>query len=292
VRRAHAASRALALGALFALPAAAQPTPPPEAEPTTAESAAAPPGDLQSPEQRSTRNSAYTTPQGTLAFDLGALGITGGEAYSIFGVAYGLGAGVEIEANLAHMSVGLLNLSAAWHFIDTRYFDLGLRVGVWYGHGAWFWIGTDAVRAVVSNLDVVSLPLLLTASAPLTRWLQLDLGVQYTYADIFGVTTDESSIFEDVEIGVRQLFFRPGARLFVTDSTALELFVKLPAFTDVPTDGGGKTLPFSRTWMLEGGLRSRLADGLFGTLRLHYGDTPGVVYGSVLYPSFDIELHL
>jgi hypothetical protein len=81
-------------------------------------------------------------------------------------------------------------------------------------------------------------------------------------------------------------------RFFVSDNTALELFAKLAAFTDVPGARAETTLPFSKTWTLESGLRSRLADGLFGNLRLHYGDVSNAIYGARLYPSFDLELRL
>jgi hypothetical protein len=57
------------------------------------------PNDPQSPEQASTRGSAYTTPGGMWAFDIGALAIGGSEALAKPGAAYGLGAGFEVEAN-------------------------------------------------------------------------------------------------------------------------------------------------------------------------------------------------
>jgi hypothetical protein len=176
--------------------------------------------------------------------------------------------------------------------VDTRYFDLGVRLGAWYGHGPWLWIATEAVQSIASKVDVVSVPVALTASAPLTRWLELDLGAQYTYAHIFGSTGDDVSIFSDAQIGVRQLFFRPGARFFVSDNTALELFAKLPAFTTIPRDSGDIAVSFSNAWSAEFGLRSRLATGLFGNMRLHYGDMLKALYGARLYPSFDVELHL
>jgi hypothetical protein len=281
-------------------PAAAEPAAA-AAEPATAEPAAAEPplataepapDDLQSTAQRSTRYAAYTVPAGTWSLDVGAFGISGGDAFAKLGAAYGLGAGFEVEMNMAHVSVGLLNVSAAWHFIETRHFDLGVRAGFWYGRGEWFWIAQGAAKSLVSKVDVVSVPIALTASAPLTPWLQLDLGVQYTYGDAFGVTDGDRSILEDAQIGIRQLFFRPGVRVFLSDNTALELFAKLPAVTDVPTSRAATTLPFSKTWTIEAGLRSRLADGLFGNLRLHYGDVSDAVYGAALYPSFDIEFRL
>jgi hypothetical protein len=226
------------------------------------------------------------------AFDIGALGIGGSEAIAKLGAAYGLGAGVEVEANLAHMGVGLLNLSAGWHFVDTRYFDLGVRAGVWYGHGAWLWIARSTVQSLVAKVNMLSVPIALTASAPLTRWLQLDLGVQYTYADIFGATGDVDSPFVDAEISVRQLFFQPGVRFFISDNTEFDLSTKLPAFTEVPREQGDRTVPFSRTWSMETGLRSRLTTGVFANLRLRYGKRGDAVYAAPLYPSFGVEFRL
>jgi len=43
---------------------------------------------------------------------------------------------------------------------------------------------------------------------------------------------------------------------------------------------------------VEFGLRSRFAEGVFGSVRLHYGDIPRGLYGSRLYPSFEVEFRL
>ena len=253
---------------------------------------AKPDGDLQSPEQVSTRNSAYSLPKGMWGFDLGALGIGGGDAFAALGVGYGFGAGLQANMNLAHAGVGLLNLALGWHFLDTRYVDLGARVGFWYGHGQWFWIARGLTKQIVRRVDVIQVPIELTASAPLTRWLELDLSAQYAYASLYGSASDEESIFVDAQIAARQFFVRPGARFFVSEATAIELFAKLPAFTTVPSERRDLSIPFKSTWSMEGGVRSRLANGLFGSLRLHYGSVSDVLYGSRLYPSFDIEYRL
>ena len=263
---------------------------------TPAASSAVPPllaaGNLQSPEQVSTRNSAYSLPRNTWAFNVGALGIGGGDAFATLGVGYGFGARVQANINLAHASVGLLNLAAGWHFLDTRYVDLGARVGFWYGHGKWFWIARGLTKELVSKVDVLQLPIELTASAPLTRWLELDLGAHYAYASLLGSVSNGDSLFADAQIGARQFFVQPGARFFLSDATAFEVFAKLPAFTTVPTERRDISVPFKSTWSMEGGFRSRLARGLFGTIRLHYGSVSDVIYGSRLYPSFELEYRL
>ena len=275
-------SLALALWALAARPAAAQ----------SPEPAPAPVGDLQSPEQTDTRYSAYTLPSGGWGLDVGALGIGGGDAFAKLGLSRGFGYGLEASVNLAHVGVGLFNLSGGWQFVDTRYFDLGFRAGFWYGHGAWFWTAQGVRETIASKLDVVNVPLALTGSAPLTRWLQLDLGVQYTYALVLGsgASTRERSPFSDAEFDTREFFFRPVVRWFISDNTALGLSAKLPVSSKVALENRTLDLSFSDTWSFEAGLRSRFAPGFFGNLRLHYGEVVNVMYGAHVYPSFELDM--
>lgn len=245
---------------------------------------------LQSPEQVSTRYSAYTLPAQQWGIGAGALGVGDGDVFALMSVAYGLGARVQLNMNLAHASVGLLNVGAAWHFIDTPYFDLGLRSALWYGHGEWFWIADPLAKKLLAKIDVVKVPIELTASSMPTRWLELDLSLQYTWAKLFGASSDEESLFTKSQLGLVQFFMRPGARFFISDNTALELFVKLPFHTAVPIGERNPTVPFKDTWCLEGGLRSRLARGLYGNIRLNYAAISDVLYGARLYPAFEVEV--
>jgi hypothetical protein len=135
-----------------------------------------------------------------------------------------------------------------------------------------------------------SLPLELTASSTPTRWLELDLGVNYSYAKIFGSPSRERSVFTDSELALQQFFLRPGARFFIAGETAFEFFAKLPLYSAVPLQEKSVAVPFKRIWALEGGLRSRFARGLFGSVRLHYGSISDVLYGARIYPSFEVEL--
>lgn len=286
---------AVLLGVLSGHARAAEPEPAaPASSPAAAASAPAKParvyGDLQSPELVNTRYSAYSLPRRTWAFDIGALGIGGGDVFANLGAAYGFGGGFQIEMNLAHFGVGLANVELAWHFIDTRYFDLGTRVGVWYGRGQWFWLAQGPAKSIVNKIDLVNVPLELVASSTLTRWLELDLGAQYSYAKAFGSFDDNSSLFVKAELAVNQFFLRPGARVFISDRTALELFAKLPLYSAVPLDRKTITVPFDKTWSMEAGVRSRLAGRLFGSVRLHYGAIADALYGARLYPSFDVEV--
>lgn len=298
MRRAAQAALAFALTALGARVVAAEPQATPTAAPAPTAVAAAPAakppadaaGDLQSPEQVSTRYSAYSLPAHRLGVESGALGVGGGEVVALLRVTYGLGAGLQLNANLAHYGVGLFNAGVGFHFIDTRYFDLGARLGAWYGHGKWFWIAAPAAQELMSKIDLVNVPLELTASSIPTRWLELDLGVGYTYSKIFGTSSREGVVFTDSDLAMQQLFVRPGARFFIAGDTALEFFAKLPLYSAVALERTTPTVPFKRTWTIEGGLRSRLARGLFGSVRLHYGSISDVLYGARLFPSFEVEV--
>lgn len=288
----------LAVPALAADPSAAASAAP--GAPTTVAAAPAA-GDLQSPEQRDTRHSAYTLPTGMWGLDVGALGIGGGDVFARLGVAYGIGHGLQAEINLAHTGVGLLNLASHWHFLDTRYFDLGAGVGLWYGHGEWFWIAQGAAKDLVSKLDVLNVPVEVTASMPVLRMLQLNLSLEYTYAEVFGTfERGERSLLQDANFGVRQFTISPGAHLFIWHNTSLELSASLPVYSGVPVSVSGENndrveyhkAPFSETWSAEAALRSRLRPGVFGNMRLHYGEIARSLYDAVIYPSFELEIRL
>lgn len=259
------------------------------------------PADLQSVTQRDTRNSAYSLPRGTWGFGAGAFGLGGGDAIAKLGVAYGLGAGVEMQINVAHASVGILNFATFWQFIDTPHFALAARAGIWYGHGEWFWILTEPGEDLVSDIDVLNVPLILAASMPISKQFQFDFDVRYTYANIYGAFTQVGAIFRDPPFGLRQFELRPGVRIFLTDTTELDITANLPLYSSrsyarpegMMADGQDfKKVPFSDTWGAEFGPRSRLMENLFGSVRLHYSAIARGFYGTSLYPSFDVELRL
>jgi hypothetical protein len=282
---------------------AAAPTPP-VSEPNAASFEG-----LQSPEQRSDRNSAYSLPKNMWSIEGGALGVSGQELYGRIGVGYGFGHGIQLDANLLHWSVGLFDLNLRWNFLDTRHFALNASVGGVYGHGAWMWFLGPVAEKVVADSDFVAFPIGVTASAPLTRWLQLDLPIEYQYSTYFGsIGTSQTSFYSKAQLGVRQFTLRPTVRVFVSDATAFELGVKLPLFTQVPVESdsmlaignqmktssksGYADVKFKDSWNLEVGVRSRLQPWLFATVRLHYGRVARALYGAPLYPSFSLEFRL
>jgi hypothetical protein len=277
------------------------------ARPVAAEAPAAGVG-LQSPEQRSVRYSAYTLPQGMWGFELGALGVTGEELYASLGVRYGFGAGFELNVNAAHYAVGLFNVSARWGFLELERFALAANVDFTYGHGAWIWLVAPAVKDLLEEADIFLVPLGLTASVSIFDWLEADLGVSYRWGTVIGTLGDGDSFYADAQLGARQFLLRPAVRAFVSDATAIELGFDLPVYTWVPYEGeltvearrkdyeksgeGGATVPLSEAWKLEVGVRSRITQWLFCTLRLHYGRSNKVLYQTTVNPSLSLEVRL
>jgi hypothetical protein len=235
---------------------------------------APPPNDLASPAQVSTRGSAYSLPARTWGFDVGALGISSGDAYARLGVAYGIGAGFQVDLNLLHWAVGLFNVNARWQFLDTRYVDMGAGVGFIYGHGDWFWIAT--AERLASAIDIMAIPFSLTTSVQPKRWLQLDLGLQYGHAEVWGSVGEEDSLYADAELGVRQFMIRPGVRFYVSKATSVDFVATLPPYTAAPTEGSVET---------------QLPGVLFGGTRTA-GQIANRLYGAKIYPSFDVEWRL
>jgi hypothetical protein len=263
--------------------------------------------DLRSPAQRSTRYSAYSLPKGMWSIEVGALGM-GDELYGLFGGNFGLGKGFQIGLNLVHYATGLFNINARWNFLDLEHVGLGVAVGFDYGHGAWVWVLDSIAQELVQDTDLIAIPISLTASVPLLRWLQVDLPVEYQHAVVFGTLGEGSSFYAEAQIGARQVRFRPGARFFISQDTAFEFGAILPAYTRVPFEGditgelanqgyersgsGEASVRFSETWNVEVGLRSSIRPWLFCALRLDYGPRADILYGALVYPSFSLEFRL
>ena len=263
---------------------------------------------LRSPEQRSVRHSAYALPTGMWSFEPAVLGVTGEDVYGSLGIRHGFGAGFELEVNLAHYAAGLFNIGGHWSFLDTKHIALSAAVGFTFGHGAWIWPVDPVLRDVLEDTDLFTIPFELTATAPVLDWLQLDLSVGARYGTIWGTLGDGDNFYADAEIGANQLMIRPGARAFVSDATAIELFFDLPLYTSVPWEGdltaelrnkgyeksgsGRATVPLSETWKFEVGVRSSFTPWMFGTVRLHYGRTNKLLYLTTVNPSISLEFRI
>lgn len=262
--------------------------------------------DFFAPEERTRTNTAYTLAPSQLGFEVGALGQGGGDVYARIGVAYGFGYGVEVSANLAHAAAGIVNLNGKWNFIDEKMFGLAAGVGVTWAHGDWLWVLPADQRTLVSTLDVVAVPLTLTASAPVLTWLQLDLELSYLHAEVFGNANSENALF-DADIGARRVGISPIARFYVLDALELYASVWISPYTALPgavtaraqlapdVYAGGQTggyieLDPGDTYRLAFGARSAITRTSFVSFVLNYGKASERLYGSSFFPAFNVEL--
>ena len=261
--------------------------------------------DFDDPKQRTLRGTAYALDKRQWSTEAELLGVSTDDLFGRIGLGYGFGKGVQLDTNVAHIAVGLLNLDLKWNFLDLPHFGMSASVGVIWGHGEWIWILSGLEQRIVANTEIVVLPLSLWASSHLLEWLQVDLGVRYTHSQVFGDFESDSTLV-DGEIGVRQLSMHPSVRFYILE--ALELFVgaRLPLYSAIPgageantslgegVYGGARTgtldkLPFSQQFQLQLGARSAMAETTFVTARIHYGKTVQSLYGSAFYPAFGVE---
>jgi hypothetical protein len=261
--------------------------------------------DLQAPAQRSTRFSAYALPDRMWSIDVSVLGANADDVFGLIGVARGFKYGFQLDLNFVHWGAGLFNTQLRWNFLDTPHFGLGAELGFNFVHGAWVWLLGERAQQLIEDLNLLVFPISVTASAPVNRWLQFDLKVEYRHGMLFGTLGEGTSFVAETEIGSRQVIFRPTTRLYVSDATALEVSAKLPAFNRVPYNvepgadsrfgksrDGFSEVPFADSWTLEFGVRSRLRTWLFATLSVQYGKIPREVYGSTFFPKFGLEFRL
>lgn len=263
---------------------------------------------LQAPAQRSTRHTAYGLPAGMWGVDLGMLGATEDEVYGRLAVTRGFRHGIQINCNFLYWSTAILHANARWTFLERPRFAVAAELGILYAHGAWVWVLSDFAQALASDVNLVSVPVSLIASVPVNRWVQFDLTAQYRHGEVFGTLREDKPLTVETQLGVRQLFFRLNAHLYLTSATALELGAKLPAYHGVPiatdttldtrSDSYGKQrnaykdVAFSDGWNFEVGVRSRLQPWLYATLRIQYGQASKQVYGLPVFPSFGVEFRL
>jgi hypothetical protein len=265
------------------------------------------PANLQAPQARSTRNSAYVLPPNVVGLEAGLMGLSADDLYGRIGIAMGFKHGLQVDMNLLHWGVALFNVNMRWNFLELRRFALAADVGFTYAHGDWVWILGWVGQKLASDANLYGVPVSVTASAPLSRWLQLDLAIQYRHSDVQGHLGQGQTFYADTEIGARQLLLRPSARFFASSRVALEVSARLPLYQRVPVGIEGTAgvngerdvsrntyadVQFSSSWMIEAGIRSCLRSWLYATLRIQYGQLTDEVYGAPLFPAFSLEFRL
>lgn len=268
-----------------------------------AQSAPPPPPRITDPESRSTRSTAYALPRGTVSVSTSLLGVTTNELYGSLGVAFGLGAGVQLGANLAHLGAGLFNLGAKWQFLDQKLLSLSVAFSPAYAHGDWIWVA--AAENLVAGFDVWAFPVELSASSRPNDWLELDLTAAYTDIEIVG-DIDSDSLVLDAQLAQRQFHLRPRVWVHLLERSSLFAEATLPLFTSIPvageatvvvgdgvvvggTSGGRRVLDLGETYVLSLGARSMINRHFYVDIQANFGPRIDRIYGTFLAPRVSFE---
>jgi len=252
---------------------------------------------------RDTRLSAYALPARTFSFGVKLLGLTSEEMFASLGFQYGLGKGVQVGANLAHMGLGLLNLSGKWTFFDKGPVAVAVGVDPIFVNGDWLWI--VRMKQLFAGIDTLLLPVQVSASVLATPWLQFDLSARYMAGIITGnVATTNIGI--DADLTAHEFALFPAVRFHLLGRSTLMVGATLPLYRAAPaaaevevelapgviaggTLDGTKTKSLDQTYRIEVGIRSMVTRRVFLEFGLNFGAQVEFLYGSPVYPRLGVE---
>lgn len=294
------------LGALFAVgtfsqSAAAEPpaaTPASPSPPAAAES----PRITQKP-NLDTRETAYVLERGDSAVGVSLLGVTPQELYGSISFEHGLGAGVQLGVNIAHLGTGVFNVAGKWRFFDQRKLSLALSFAPAYGHGDWIWIAP--AQALMAGVQIGIFPVEVAASSFVLDWLELDFAAGYTDIEVFG-NLDGDSFLLDAQLAQRQFFLRPRVVAHLLERSSVVLGATVPLYTSIPASGeasvelpngvvagasssGRRTLPVGDTYLLSLGIRSMINQHYFVEVQANLGPRVDKIVGTFVAPRVAFE---
>ena len=196
---------------------------------TLALSGCLPQRDFADRSQRPTARTAYTIPKDQIRVDAGLVGTDVHDAGLSASVHEGINDHLEVGANLAHAVLGVVNLDAKVAVFERPKAALGLRAGVLWTNSSFLWALPRELRQGLGDINVVTAPLLATATFPTTRWLNLHLGMGYTHIGMGGVFEVESALIKG-GLAARDFFFEPQATFLLADRVALSTRLHLSAW--------------------------------------------------------------
>ncbi len=190
------------------------------------------PRDSRSPRERITPHTAYAeTARVRLDVDLLA------SETQTFVVNLGLTVApvrgrLDLSVNLAHAAAGIVSLQSKLTFLDSRWYALGGRVGFTYLNPRTFWFLPGDLRQELGGFHLVSAPLELWHSFPITSYLGLHLGMGYQATAVSGDYRGDE-LLVDASLAQRSLAFMPYVEVFIARRLALSFGGRLPVMTSV-----------------------------------------------------------
>lgn len=274
--------------------ASPEPASPPEAEP-----------DIQSLRARPRQGTAYALQGRQLAVTGDAMGTNGNDIFGSLGVQYGFGHGFELGSNLLHMTVGLINLSLKWNYLEIGSWAFSAEFAPTWGHGDWIWIAEDKY-GIVGDTNIFILPFVATTSWQATNWFGADLGLSFVDSEILGDANGESLIF-NANLALRRFSVNPQVRFNFHKRMTAYVSAQLPVWASLPGSveaevelepgvvvggqtSGSRTVPFDELYQVTVGARSMVGDEVFLSFALSYSAVAKTLYGSSISPRWGFEM--
>jgi len=185
--------------------------------------------DFYDPQQRITDATAYALSNREVRVDTGLLGTGVQDLGANIDVAVGVGRGAQVSTNAAHLSLGIINASTKYTFVDRPRFGLGAQASFLWTRPTLIWLLPNEVTEPLKDIDLLIVPLELTASFPLARWVSLHLGGGYTHAELFGRIGNDASYF-NAGLGARMVHLEPVVHFYLGNRVALILGGEAPVY--------------------------------------------------------------
>lgn len=192
--------------------------------------------NFRDPKERPRESTAYTLTHGE--FNIG-LGLLGQGAYNLLingqfaaGIG-GKGGKGEVGVNLGHAAFGIVSVYGKYNFIDKKWWALSARVGLTWIYPKLVWAIPSQYRDPLGDINVLSIPVEITASFPVADWVGLHLTAGYRASALFGKIEEETA-FLDSDIGSHHVYLRPEITFY--------LFEKVQLFI------GGRLLLWGARW--------------------------------------------
>ena len=132
--------------------------------------------------------------------------------------------------NLAHGAVGIVSAQSKFTFVARHRYALGGRVAFSYLNPQTLWALPPSLRDEFGAVHVLSAPFELWNTVVVTPWLDLNLGLSYRGAWLWG-QVDVEGLVANANIGRRRLALEPYANLYIAQRLALIVGAKLPVLT-------------------------------------------------------------
>lgn len=260
--------------------------------------------DWLAPRSRQLEHTAYTLQQHQLYLQVGAYGSERDDLYGELELAYGLGYGLQLGSNLFHCASGNWNIDLDWGLVDQSWIGVSLSTGLGLGVVQQMWVVREIWREMLRDVQLLTVPVQLTASLPVLDWLQIDLSAGYTHVSGFG-EIDFSLGRLGGTLAQSELFVKPVVRVYVSPRLALIAQAHLPLWAELPVDvrttvgddddplvdfrtAERERVPFSENWGFKVGAETPVAANLSVRLQFAYSVPATDFYRTAVLPTVQL----